>query len=339
MARYLVTGGAGFIGSHLAGELARRGHHVVVLDDLSGGSRERVPEEAELVVGSVTDASVVDSVIEAGKIDGVYHLAAFTAEAISHAVMRHNYQTNLIGSVNLINSSLREGTRFFGFASSVGVYGRGRTPMREDDTAEPVDSYGLAKLVVERELAAAMRTHGLAFTAFRMHNVYGEWQNMHDPYRNAVAIFLNQILRGEPMTIYGSGQQVRAFTYINDILPVLADAPDTPAAWGQVFNLGGSQTHSILGLVDHVAHAMGVPNHPVVHLPMRDEVTAAYTDVTRARSVFGAWDETPLATGLARTAAWARSHGPADLRASFALELDGALTPDWVRHIEQRVRP
>lgn len=337
MARYLVTGGAGFIGSHLTTELLHRGHEVVVLDDLSGSVRERVPPGAEFVLGSVTDDTLVASLFTDWRLDGVYHIAAFAAEAISHAAKRYNYMINVIGSINLINASIRTGVEFFGFASSVAVYGHGRTPMRESDSPEPADSYGLSKLTVERELALTARSYGLAYTAFRMHNIYGEWQNMRDPYRNAVAIFLNQILRGEPITVYGDGQQLRAFTYVRDIVPVLAGAGELPSAWGKVFNVGASRTTTVLALAEQVRHAMGVPGHPISHLPARGEVAAAYTDTTRGRRVLGDWSEASLEDGLARTAAWARAQGSAELQVPFELELAGTHLPEWARQVQQRL--
>ena len=196
MPQYLVTGGAGFIGSHLTAALLARGDSVVVLDDLSGGNRKRVPDDVELVAASVADEDAVTRVFRAHRFDGVFHLAAFAVEGISHAVKSFNYTSNLLGSVNVINAALRAGVTFLGFASSVAVYGHGRLPMREDDVPRPADSYGNAKLAVERELDITMRMQGLPYFVLRMHNVYGEWQNMRDPYRNAVTIFLNQIMRG-----------------------------------------------------------------------------------------------------------------------------------------------
>ena len=295
MARYLVTGGAGFIGSHLTEALVAKGHDVVVIDDMSGGTTNRVPEAAELVVGFVADAALVADLFKSYRFDGVFHLAAFAAEGISHAVKRLNYTSNVIGSVNLINAALTSRVRFFGFSSSVAVYGNGRTPMREDDVPQPVDSYGNAKFAVERELDITMRLQGLPYFALRMHNVYGEWQNMRDPYRNAVAIFLNQVLRGEPITVYGDGLQVRAFTYVGDIVGTFLAAADSPDAWGKVFNVGSATTSTVRQLAYTVREAMNVPDHPVLHLPERDEVRVAFTDSSRARrrSVTG---ETPAST-------------------------------------------
>jgi UDP-glucose 4-epimerase len=337
MARSLVTGGAGFIGSHLVDELLRRGDDVVVLDDLSGSTDEWVAPGALLVTGSVADERLIGSLFTEHRFDRVFHFAAFTAEVVSGAVKRHNYETNVLGSVILINAAVRAGVQYFSFASTVGVYGHGRVPMRESDQPAPADSYAIGKLTVERELEITMRDQGLPYTAWRLHNVYGERQNMCDPYRNAVAIFINQILRGDPITLYGTGEQVRAFTYVHDIVPAIAAAAERPAAWGHSLNIGSSVTCSVRDLVEHIRSAMGAPGHEVLHLPARSEVDVAYPDNARARDVVGPWPETRLADGLERTAAWARERGPAELSASFELELADAQLPEWVCEVRSRV--
>lgn len=337
--RYLVTGGAGFIGSHLAAELRRRDHEVVVLDDLSTGRADRVPAGADLVTGSICDAALVERVFSDFRPEVVFHFAAFAAEGISHAVKRFNYETNVVGSVTLLNAAVNHETGFFGFASTVAVYGAGRAPMAESDIPTPEDSYAIGKFAVEQELAVTMRTQGLPYAAVRLHNVYGEWQNMRDPYRNAVAIFLNQILRGEPISVYGDGGQVRAFTLIDDIAPVIAGLPEQPKAVGRVFNIGARQTYSVLELAHAVREAMGVPDHPIVHLPGRDEVRIAYTDTTLGRTELGEWPETPLAVGLKKTADWARSQGPQDLQRTVRPEVGEGKLPDWALLVENRFTP
>ncbi|NIY65491.1 NAD-dependent epimerase/dehydratase family protein [Streptomyces malaysiensis] len=329
MPTHLVTGGAGFIGSHLAVSLIERGDDVVVLDNLDGGKTENVPDGATLLVGSVADQATVAELFASYHFDGVYHLAAFAAEGISHAVKHHNYSVNLLGSINLINASLAAKVRFFGFASSVAVYGHGHVPMREDERPVPADSYGNAKLAVERELAVTMKLQGLPYFALRMHNVYGDRQNMGDPYRNAVAIFLNQIMRGEPISVYGDGSQIRAFTYAPDIVGTFLAAADQPAAWGQVLNVGSSHTSTVLDMALAVRTAMGVPDHPIKHLAARAEVHAAYTDNGLARRTLGDWADTPLAEGLRRTAAWARKHGPVEPVTSLSIENDTEDKPEW----------
>ncbi|WP_431681198.1 NAD-dependent epimerase/dehydratase family protein [Kitasatospora sp. KL5] len=329
MPLHLVTGGAGFIGSHVADRLLARGDDVVILDNLDGGKHENVPDGAALVVGDIADRATVTDLLASHRFDSIFHLAAFAAEGISHAVKHHNYAVNVLGSINLINAALTTKVRYFSYASSVAVYGTGRVPMHEDDQPQPADSYGNAKLTIERELAITAHLQGLPFTALRMHNVYGERQNMADPLRNAVAIFLNQIMRGEPITVYGDGSQRRAFTYVHDIADCFLDAADTPRHWNRVINVGSQQPLTVLEMAQAVREAMGVPDHPIRHLETREEVRAAYTSSELARLLLGDWKDTPLAEGLATTATWAKQHGPVQPRSTLALEVDADSQPEW----------
>src|SRR3954469_6917312 len=151
MSRVLVTGGAGFIGSHVADALITRGHEVTVLDDLSGGFTSNIPAAAARVEGSVTDHALVDRLFAGPRFEPVYHLAAYAAEGLSHFIKRFNYTNNVIGSVNLLNASVNHGVKTFVFTSSIAVYGRTPPPMREEQTPAPEDSYGIAKYAVELE--------------------------------------------------------------------------------------------------------------------------------------------------------------------------------------------
>src|SRR5918993_1985634 len=236
--KVLVTGGAGFIGSHVADALIARGHRVTVLDDLSGGYRDNVPAAAEFIEGSITDVALVDKVFAKHSFEYVFHLAAYAAEGLSHFIKRFNYTNNVIGSVNLINASVTTGVKGFVFTSSIAVYGATpQLPMTEQTPPHPEDSYGIAKFAVELELVASRAMFGLDYTIFRPHNVYGTRQNIADKYRNVVGIFMNQILQGRPMTVFGDGTQTRAFSHINDVAPIIAASIDVPAAWNQVFNV------------------------------------------------------------------------------------------------------
>jgi UDP-glucose 4-epimerase len=218
VSRILVTGGAGFIGSHVSEELVRRGHQVTLLDDLSGGFADNVGAGAELVIGSITDSTLVNDLFAARRFEYVYHLAAYAAEGLSHFIKRFNYTNNLIGSVNLINAAVNTGVKCFVFTSSIAVYGSSpELPMTEQTLPHPEDPYGIAKLAVEQDLAVSKAMFDLDYIIFRPHNVYGERQNIGDKYRNVVGIFMNQILQGKPMTVFGDGSQTRAFSYIGDM--------------------------------------------------------------------------------------------------------------------------
>jgi UDP-glucose 4-epimerase len=150
--------------------------------------------------------------------------------ASAHFVRRFNYTNNLIGSVNLINQAILSEAQCFVFTSSIAVYGQNQTPMTEDLVPQPEDPYGIAKYAVELDLAAAWRMFGLPYIIFRTHNVYGERQNTADRYRNVIGIFMNRVMAGEPMPVFGDGMQRRAFSYIDDVAPIIARSPLVPAA-------------------------------------------------------------------------------------------------------------
>ncbi len=241
MSHVLVTGGAGFLGSHVAEALLLRGHDVTVLDDLSGGYLANVPAGARFVEGSVVDPTVVDRVFDAGGFTHVCHLAAYAAEGLSHFIRRFNYTNNVVGSVNVLNASVNHGVRTFVFTSSIAVYGASPDlPVSEDTPPRPEDPYGIAKHAVELDLRAAHEMFGIDFIVFRPHNVFGPRQNIGDRYRNVVGIFMNQILRGQPMTIFGDGTQTRAFSFVDDVAPIVAESVEIPAARNEVFNIGAT---------------------------------------------------------------------------------------------------
>jgi UDP-glucose 4-epimerase len=325
----LVTGGAGFIGSHVAAALVQRGYTVVVLDDLSGGARDSVPGGAEFVEGSITDVALVDTLFASHRFEHVFHLAAYAAEGLSHFIRRFNYTNNVIGSMNLINAAVNFESRTFVFTSSIAAYGAGQSPMTEDTAPMPEDSYGIAKYAVELDLRAAHHMWGLDYVIFRPHNVYGEHQNIGDRYRNVIGIFMNQIMKGEPMTIFGDGEQTRAFSYVGDVAPVIARAIETPAALNQVFNVGADVPYSVNYLAKATAAAMGVPDAPVRHLQARKEVVHACATHDRVKEVFGVGAPVSLEDGLARMAAWAKTTGPRASTRFENIEVMKNLPPSW----------
>ena len=326
--RVLVTGGAGFIGSHVADSLLASGHKVVVLDDLSGGFRENVPAQAEFAQASCTDVDAVNALFATHRFDFVYHLGAYAAEGLSHFIRRFNYTNNVIGSVNLVNASVNHGVKCFVFTSSIAVYGPGQSPMREDMTPEPEDPYGVAKYAVELDLAAARRMFGLNSVVFRPHNVYGERQNTADRYRNVLGIFMNQILSGEPCSIFGDGEQTRAFTYISDVAPVIARAPSVPAALNQAFNIGADKPYTVNRLAEVVQEAMGKKTG-VKHLEARKEVVHAFSDHAKVAKVFGKSTPVTLEEGVARMATWVKSVGPRKPTVFDGIEVEKNLPPSW----------
>ncbi|MBR1588612.1 MAG: NAD-dependent epimerase/dehydratase family protein [Kiritimatiellae bacterium] len=334
MQNVLVTGGAGFIGSHVAKWLVKAGYRVIVLDDLSGGFMENVPAGAEFVKGSVQDARLVDGLFEGEKFSYVFHLAAYAAEGLSHFIKNFNYQNNLVGSVNLVNAAVNAGTvKCFVFTSSIAVYGRNQTPMVEDLTPQPEDPYGISKYAMELDLKESREMFGLNYVIFRPHNVYGEHQNIGDPYRNVIGIFMRQILAGQPLTIFGDGEQVRAFSYIDDVAPVIAACIERPGAWNQVYNIGADKPWTVNELAATVCRAMGAPSSEIRHLDARNEVVTAYSSHDKVRRGFGDLiRNVPLDEGIAKMAAWAKALKAVPQPKRFGhIEVSKNLPPSWAK--------
>jgi UDP-glucose 4-epimerase len=324
----LVTGGAGFIGSHVTDALLIADYEVVVLDDLSGGFVENVPDRAKFVEGSILDNELVLRLFKEHRFEHVFHLAAYAAEGLSHFIKRFNYNNNLIGSMNLINAAINFEVKCFVFTSSIAVYGRNQLPMHEDTVPVPEDPYGIAKLAVEHDLRSSHEMFGLDYVIFRPHNVYGERQNIGDKYRNVIGIFMNQIMQGKPLTVFGDGQQTRAFSYIADVAPIIAEAPFTTGALNEVFNVGADQPYAVNELARVVCRAMDA-QPDISHLPARNEVVHAYADHEKVRRVFGDRKTVGLNDGIGRMVEWAKSVGVKSSREFGEIEVRRNLPPSW----------
>ena len=324
----LVTGGAGFIGSHVARHCKDMGFEVIVLDDLSGGFEDHIPEGIKFVQGRITEHELITSLFAEYRFDYVFHLAAYAAEGLSHFIRRYNYNTNLVGSINLINESVKHKVKCFVFTSSIAVYGKGQLPMTEEMTPIPEDPYGVSKYAVELDLRAAHEMFGLNYVVFRPHNVYGENQNIGDKYRNVIGIFMNQIMQGKKLTIFGDGTQTRAFSYIDDVAIPIAKCINIPAAYNQVFNIGADKPYTVNELATVVCKEFGV-EPDINYLSARNEVLHAYSDHTKAHKVFGDPTGISLAEGIARMAAWAKRVGARQSQEFDNIEITEKLPDGW----------
>lgn len=326
----LVTGGAGFMGSHLADELLKEGYQVVVLDDLSGGFEENVPKKAIFVKGSITDHKLLEKIFAKYKFTYVFHLAAYAAEGLSHFIRRFNYTNNLIGSVNIVNECVKHKVKCLVFTSSIAVYGPGQYPMVEDMTPMPEDPYGVAKYAIELDLKAAHEMFGLNHIIFRPHNVYGERQNIADKYRNVIGIFMNKILMDEPMPIFGDGTQVRAFTHIADIAPLIASSITIKEAYNKTFNIGADKPYTVNELAETVSLVMGREKVNKIHFPARKEVKIAYSDHSLLKRVFKhKKPPVPLHEGVHSMAKWVKKSGAKKSKKFKNIEVLENLPPSW----------
>ncbi len=326
----LVTGGAGFIGSHVVDELVKVNNcKVVVLDDLSGGFEENVNKQATFIAGSITDHKLLSALFALYEFDYVFHLAAYAAEGLSHFIRRFNYENNLIGSINLINEAVNHNVKCFVFTSSMAVYGTNQVPFTEDMLPAPEDPYGIAKHAVEQELKLCKKMFGLDYIIFRPHNVYGERQNIGDRYRNVVGIFMNQIMRNEPLTIFGDGEQKRAFSYIKDVSPVIAKSIFTEVCYNQIFNIGADEPYTINELAQVVSEEMDSALN-TVHLKEREEVKYAYSSQDKIKSLLHYKSTYPLKIGLANMAGWARDAGSRESRKFGKLEILKNIPEKWL---------
>jgi len=325
----LITGGAGLIGSHVADEVLKMGMAVVVLDDLSGGFESNIPTTARFVRGSILDVDLLERIFKEHQISVIYHLAAYAAEGLSHFIRRFNYTNNLVGSVNLINCAVRYRVKCFVFTSSIAVYGSNQLPYSEEITPQPEDPYGIAKYAVEFDLHCAHEMFGLDWIIFRPHNVYGERQNIADRYRNVIGIFMNRIMHGQAMPVFGDGSQTRAFTYISDVAIPIARSALMPESYNNVYNIGTDKPYTVAQVAEEVAKAFNVePN--LQYLNARNEVIHAYSSHEKAQKMFRQYiRNVDLPVGVERMATWAKTVGARSSEIFKDIEVRQNLPPSW----------
>ncbi|MCB4790957.1 MAG: NAD-dependent epimerase/dehydratase family protein [Elusimicrobia bacterium] len=328
--KVLVTGGAGFMGSHVVDEALKLGFEVVTLDDLSGGFRENLNPKAKFIKGSVNNVGLINKLFKKYRFSYVYHLAAYAAEGLSHFIKKFNYENNLIGSINLINASVNHGVKCFVFTSSIAVYGKNQLPMREAMQPLPEDSYGISKYAVELELKTSHEIFGLDYIIFRPHNVYGEKQNIGDKYRNVIGIFMNQLMQNKPLSVFGNGKQTRAFSYIGDVAPVIAKSPLVKKAYNQVFNIGADKPYTINQLTKAVSREMGIKPE-ITYFPARNEVIHAYSDHRKVSKYFSLRNRVSLSEGIRRMAGWAKKAGAKQSKKFKNIEIEKNLPSAWLK--------
>jgi UDP-glucose 4-epimerase len=304
--KIFVTGCAGLLGANYTRHLIANGHHVIGIDDLSGGYKAFVPkgENFTFVKFDLERRKKVVELFEEHKPDILLHFAAYAAEGLSPFIRNFNYRNNLICSANLINECIAHDTKFI-FTSSMAVYGEQEPPFTEDKRPQPIDPYGIAKYAVECDLKLAHEQFGLRYNIVRPHNVLGIYQNIWDKYRNVIGIFIRKTLNGEPILVYGDGEQTRAFSdikyYMEPFDKLLTDYD------GEIFNIGADK-HFTLNEVAESVQKIGKKygyEVPIEHGEPRHEVKHAYCDHTKAKTMLEFRDETNLEDLIESMFVWA----------------------------------
>jgi len=306
--KILITGCAGLLGSRLAEYLIKTkpGVEVIGIDDLSGGYVENVPKGVIFYRYDIANTPhYIDRVFEAHEVDIVYHFAAYAAECVSPFIRRYNYINNLVGTAGIINACIKYDVKRLVFASSMAVYGQGTPPFSEDMPRNPVDPYGIAKAAAERDIEIAGEQHGLDWCIIRPHNVYGDKQNIWDKYRNVLGIWMYKNIRGLTLSIYGDGNQKRAFSYVDDCLSPLWNAAVSPLASKQIINLGGIQEYTINEAADTLIEVMGGGKKE--YLEKRHEVFHAWATWQKSIDILGYKSTTTLKEGLTKMWDWAKN--------------------------------
>ncbi len=332
MNKVLVTGAAGFMGSHLVDALLDLGHEVYSLDDLSWGYKENVNPKSTFIQLDLQDKEKTEKYITEIKPEYVFHLAADATEGRSQFTPINSTQRNYGAYLNLLVPSIKNGMKKMILTSSMSVYGAQKPPFSEDMERRPEDIYAISKSAMEHATEILSKVFKFEYTIIRPHNVYGPRQNLADPYRNVIAIFINRLLQNKNFFIYGDGNQKRAFSYIDDFTPYIVKAGFEDLANNQVFNIGPVEECTINELGEIVLDVFfngDVPENMLPqHLPPRPlEVSDAWCTAEKAEKILGYKTTISLKDGIHKMVEWARSVGPMPFKYLDNLELVSDATP------------
>ena len=304
MAHFLVTGGAGFIGSHLCDALVARGDRVRVLDDLSTGHMTNLPAGVDFIQGDIADPIAAEKAMEG--MDGCFHLAAIASVERGVTDWTGTHRVNLTGTITLLDAIRRTDKRIpFVYASSAAIYGDCQTiPIPEDADKAPLSAYGADKLGCELHARVASHVHSIPTVGLRFFNVYGPRQDPRSPYSGVISIFCERISRGAPIAIYGDGGQTRDFVHVSDVVAALLGGMAQRPVDAPVFNVCTGRTTSVLDLAHLIASLVGNRLDHTFLPPRSGEIRHSLGDPTRLRAELHAHDPVTLRDGLRGVLAW-----------------------------------
>jgi UDP-glucose 4-epimerase len=303
--RALVTGGAGFIGSHVVDALVARGDEVLVLDDLSSGRREQVSPGAELVVADIRDEAAVRDAFARAAPETCFHLAAQADVRVSVDRPDLDADVNVLGTIRLLEAARAHGARMVFSSTGGAIYGECEEPAAETATRQPLAPYGTSKLAGEEYLATYNRLYGCGHTALRLGNVYGPRQDPHGE-AGVVAIFLGRLAEGLTPRVFGDGSQQRDYVFVADVVAAVLAAAERPAG---TFNVGTGRATSVLELLDACLRAAGTDVEPELAPARIGELQRSVLDPGLAERELGVRPSTALEDGIAATWASIRAEG------------------------------
>lgn len=335
--RVIITGAAGFIGSRLCEYLleTQKDIEIIAIDDLSGGFTTNVPQDSRLIFLKADFTNKQDQLFieqeiqKVNKLDYIWHLGSIACEGLSPYIRQHNYNINVVGSAFLINCGIKYNIKRFIFTSSMAVYGDQDPPFDENLVPEPVDSYGISKYAVEMDLKAAYSQHKMEYSIIRPHNVIGRNQNIFDPYRNVLGIWMYQARMNLPFTIYGDGNQTRSFSIIDDMLPCLYSAAVKPYAKNEIINLGGMTSINLNDAAELLLEITGNQVNGVVHLEPRYEVKHAWSTFQKSVDLLDYNETVSLKNGLIEMWQWCKSLPMIERKYFTEYELDKGIYSYW----------
>ena len=325
----VITGVAGLLGSRLADWIIENKpeFQVIGIDDLSGGFKENVNPAVKFYAHDLVTGDI-NQIFRDNKIDYVFHFAAYAAEGLSPFIRSLNYDNNLKATARLINECIKHDVKRLIFTSSLAVYGHGFGGIFDEKQQQaPIDPYGVAKYACEMDIQIAGEQHGLDWCIIRPHNVYGIKQNIWDKYRNVLGIWMYQHLNGLDMTIFGDGEQTRAFSFIDDSLEPLWNAAIKPEASKEIINLGGIEEISIKKASNILREVIGGGN--VIHLEPRHEVKHSIPTYQKSIDILGFKHKTNLEEGLMRMWDWAQLQPMRNRFIWPSYELDKGIYSFW----------
>ena len=329
--KILVTGVAGFLGSHLAEKFIKLGHDVIGIDNMIGGYEDNIPNKIKFYNFDCCDLKNIDLIMN--KIDVVYHCAATAHEGLSVFSPIEITKNNYLASITIITSAIKHDVKRIIYCPSMARYGQGKTPFTEEMEPKPIDPYGISKVAVENVLINLCNLNNIQWVIAVPHNIIGPRQKYDDPFRNVVSIMLNRMLLGKGPIIFGDGNQMRCFSYIDDCIYCLLKMFDSPEVNKQIINIGPDEEFVTINKIAELCkNVTGSNLNPIYKKERPQEVNKATCSANKARKLLKYKTSTDLYTGIKKTYEYIKKRGckPFDY-SKLHLEIINSKTPDvWI---------